>query len=140
MPRSLMDMITAKSTEVASLPSESSTLVEAEPPHPIHARLRAAIDFMMKDILQSPETSNRAKFFIKKMMEEGFAELNDAPPEIVHDHFLQSTALMYWVSTGELIQNLPMPEGFWDFSATQIPNLVPPPLSLESGKNGNDDV
>lgn len=125
-----------------SLPpeSESSTLVEVEPQDPIHLRLKAAIDFMMKDVLSSPQTSNRAKFFIKKIMEEGFSELQDAPPEIVEESFLRSTALMYWVSTGTLIENLPMPEGFWDFSAKQIPDLTPVPLAIEPGSTPDDTV
>lgn len=92
---------------------------------------------MAKDILASPKTTKKAKFMIQTIMHEALSELRDAPPEMVEASFAQSTALMHWVSTGEIAQGIPMPEGFWDHTGAILPQLLPAaPAAIEAGTAG----
>lgn len=95
------------------------------------------MDFLVKDVMDNPNTSRKAKFMFTKLWQEAMVELEECPPEIVEEQFSRTTALMHWVSTGQVIENIPMPDGFWDH-AGMIPagrQLASPsaPLAVEAG-------
>lgn len=92
------------------------------------------MNFLIKDVMDNPRTSRKAKFMFSKLWQEAMMELQECPPEIIEEQFGRTTALMHWVSTGQVIQNIDMPEGFWDYAGVEIPELArPKPLQLESG-------
>ena len=91
------------------------------------------MNYMMKDLLDSPKTSKKAKFMMRKVFEEAMLELEEAPPELIVESFERSTALMHWVGTGQVITNIPMPDGFWDFAGPQELAAPDAPLELEAG-------
>jgi hypothetical protein len=99
------------------------------------------MEFLTKGIIDSPTTSRKAKFMFTKLWQEAILELQEVPPELVEQQFASTTALMYWISTGEVIQNVPMPEGFWDhvgatIGPVNLPEIpMPAPLELEAGVN-----
>lgn len=93
------------------------------------------MEFLTKGIIDSPTTSRKAKFMFQKLWQEAILELQEVPPELVEQQFASTTALMYWISTGQVIENVPMPDGFWDHVGAAIPQLAAPqaPLELEAG-------
>jgi hypothetical protein len=133
--RSIMDLISDRVKSSDDPESQSSTLtpIEEELPATIK-RLNASIEFMLRGILDSESTSPKVKFMMKKILDEAMEELREAPEEIVADGFLRNAAMFYWVSSGEVIQNMPMPVGFWDYVGT-IPELSAPESlkELEAG-------
>jgi hypothetical protein len=84
-------------------------------------RMNSAMGFMLKDVMDSPNTSKRTKFMMSKIWEEAMFELRYAPEELVQEQFLRTTAVMYWIATGQPIANIPMPEGFWDYTGAALP-------------------
>jgi hypothetical protein len=100
-------------------------------------RLESGMEFLTKGIIDSPNTSRKAKFMFSKLWQEAILELQEVPPELVEQQFASTTALMYWISTGQVIENVPMPEGFWDHVGATIPSLAagPKPLEIEAGAN-----
>ena len=133
--KSLMDIIQDKSTELTSPDSQSLTPAVVEEKADVIKRLEAGMEFLTKGIIDSPTTSRKAKFMFSKLWEEAILELQEVPPELVEQQFASTTALMYWISTGQIIENVPMPEGFWDHVGATIPSLatIPAPLELEAG-------
>lgn len=117
--RGMMEILQAKSREL-SQPQDSTTPILAERA-PVLTRLEAAMNFMVKDIMSSDKTSKKAKFMIGKIWEEALSELEEAPPEIIEESFRRTTALMYWVSTGERIVNIDMPDGFEQYGTPALP-------------------
>jgi hypothetical protein len=128
----LMSILQAKAAELQSTDS-SSTPVAVERT-PVMARLSSLMEFITFGVKQNPGTSRRAKFFMDKIVQEAMTELDEAPPEIVEDHFQRMASAMYWVATGNVIQNMDMPEGFWDHIGA-IPNEITGTerLSIEAG-------
>jgi hypothetical protein len=121
-----------KSTELQSPDSESTTLALDEKA-PVLNRLTSAMEFLIKDVMDNDRTSKKAKFMFSKLWQEAMAELEECPPEIIEEQFSRTTALMHWVATGEVIQNIPMPEGFWDHAGV-VPEIpASKPLALEAG-------
>lgn len=82
---------------------------------------------MLRDIINSPSTSAKTKFFMKKIIDEAMEELREAPSDRVAEEFMKTTAMFYWVSTGQTITNMPMPDGFWDAIGMipDMPQIVP---------------
>ena len=133
--QSMMDIIQAKSTELSTQPESTTPVLDEKPP--VLERLEYVFSFMLKDVLESPRTSKRAKFMMRKIVEEAMLELQEAPPEMIEENFARSTALMHWVSTGEVIQNIPVPDGFWEYvgaeKTAELSSL--PQFELEAGVN-----
>lgn len=128
--KSLMDLIEAKSTAVTPESLESSIQVEAEPE--VIKRSRALLKFVIDDVAKNPHASKKFVFMMRKIVEEAMAELDGVPPEIVADNMARVSAAMYWVSTGGVIENLPVPDGFWD-SVGFIPSIPPKSSPKEIG-------
>jgi hypothetical protein len=131
--RNIMDMISEKVKAENSLDTQSTTLIPSEPDSPLVIRIETAVDFMLRDILSNEGTSPKVKFMMKKILGEAMEELRDAPQDIIADGFMRQAALFYWMSTGQIIENVPMPLGFWDHVG-QIPelNMQGPTPELES--------
>lgn len=81
------------------------------------------MQFMTADLMASDTVSKKAKFIATKVWEEALSELRDAPQETLGEHFMRVTAMMYWVSSGEVIANIPMPDGFWELVKSQNPEV-----------------
>lgn len=96
------------------------------------SRMNSAMQFMLKDIMSSENTSRRTKFMMSKIWEEAMFELRGAPPELIEDQFLRTTGIMYWIATGQPIANIPMPEGFWDHTGATLPSSPAMP-EIEAG-------
>lgn len=140
--RNLMDMISDRTRLTDSQPdTESTTLAPVVEEAPVITRLTASMDYMLRDILNSPNTSPKVKFMMKKIMEEAMDELRDADPDKVTEEFLKTTNMFYWVCTGQPIQNMHMPQGFWDhvgmipeLNITPVPEIENTPVKeLEAG-------
>jgi hypothetical protein len=103
-----------------------------EPLDPVLIRFQATVEFLLKDILAST-ASPKVKFMMKKILDEAMDELREADPAKVSEELMRTTAMFYWVSSGMTIQNMPLPEGFWDHVG-MIPEITAPdtPAELES--------
>lgn len=138
--KTAMDLIREKIQGSTELDSESSTLVpEADEPE-IVARMNTAMTFLLKDVMDSPNTSRRTKFMMSKIWEEAMFELRGAPEEIVEEQFLRTTAVMYWIATGQPIQNIPMPEGFWDYTGATLPDSPQAPELESVSSTAGDEI
>lgn len=104
--------------------------MEAEPE--VIKRSRALLKFVIDDVAKNPHASKKFVFMMRKIVEEAMAELDGVPPEIVADNMARVSAAMYWVSTGGVIENLPVPDGFWD-SVGFIPSIPPKSSPKEIG-------
>jgi hypothetical protein len=133
--RNIMDLIADRSKPTDTSESSSTTLAPVEPDAPVIVRLEAAVGYMLRDILSSEKTSPKTKFFMKKILDEAMEELREAPPEKVTEEFLKTTAMFYWVSTGQVIIDHPMPDGFWDHVG-MIPDMpeIPAEIAIETPK------
>lgn len=132
--RSMMDILAEKSQELQSTDTDSLILAQADEVAPVIKRLNLAMDFLVKDVMDNPRTSRKAKFMFSKLWQEAIMELQEVAPEIVEEQFSRTTALMHWVSTGQVIENIPMPDGFWDTVGAEIPQLsAHQPPELEAG-------
>jgi hypothetical protein len=116
--------------ELSSQDTRSTILEADDAPDPVFVRCEAVTQYLLRGFTESPETSKKAKFFATKIVAEALLELRDAPPEMIAEHFLRSAAAFYWVSTGNTIENMPMPDGFWD-EMGMIPDKVIP-VAIES--------
>lgn len=97
-------------------------------------RLQHYIDYITGEFQKSHVLTKKANFFLTKVLTELFQEMEDAPPEAIEEAFRAASAAAYWVSTGNMIENMPMPEGFWD-AVGSIPTEITRPETgvLESG-------
>lgn len=110
MPMSVLDILEQKAQELSSPSSESGIPVQADAP--VIKRLSEVVDFVTKTALTSEDTSAKARFMITKLTEEFLAELRDLNPEMVEYQFKAVTAMMHWVSTGEVAVEAEYPPGF----------------------------
>jgi hypothetical protein len=129
--KNFMDLIADRQTSTVSPESSSTIPVPAEPESPVIVRLNAAIQYMIRDFLNNPAASTKTKFFMKKILDEAMEELREADPDKVAEEFLKTTAMFYWVSTGQVILEHPMPDGFWDHVG-MIPDMPEIPASIET--------
>lgn len=83
------------------------------------------VDFYGNQISQGTKLSPKASFMFNMVMKEAVLELDEVPAEFLEKEFAKVTALWCWASTGQLMPNVPMPEGFWDHVG-MIPDLALP--------------
>ena len=133
----ILDMLQEKANQLQSTDSAESTTRAVAEQTPVIGRLTALMDYIMKDVRANPNTSRRAQFFMKKISEEAMSELSEAPAEVVEDHFQRMASAMYWVATGQRIENMEAPIGFWDFVGLPEPNVIESAqrLAIEGSKN-----
>lgn len=116
--------------------ADSSTPIPVET-SPVIDRLHVYMNYVTTTFRENHTLSKKANFFMEKILGELFAEMEEAPPEAVEEAFRAASAAAYWVSTGNMIQNMPMPEGFWD-AAGVIPSEISVPVetpAIESKPN-----
>lgn len=116
--------------------TESSSTPILDERSPVVQRLQVYIDYVTRTFKETHTLSNKANFFLEKILKELFSEMEDAPPEAIEESFRAASAAAYWVSTGNVIENMPMPEGFWD-AVGRIPEEITRPTApaLDSSPN-----
>jgi hypothetical protein len=99
------------------------------------ARMRKMFDYIINDVRSNANTTGKMRFFITKLVDESLKDMGEVPPEVLQEQLARSAAAMYWVATGQVIENLPVPDGFWD-SVGEMPaslSAAPTPLAIEGG-------
>lgn len=104
----LLDRMTG--TPNTSLPLDSS---EAVPSAPVYDRLQVVINYMTTMGKQmSGGQSNPKLSLFNKIMSEMMKEVTEFPAPIVELYLKQFAGLVYWTSTGEVIEGVEFPPGF----------------------------
>lgn len=75
---------------------------------PVIRRIKLVVSY----IASMANKSTGVPPLVSKIVAEMLGDLSDVPPEIVAFYTKQVSALLYWVASGEAMDELPLPEGF----------------------------
>jgi hypothetical protein len=75
--------------------------------------VRFVLNFFLSDIASDGSAKQRRiQFLLRKLVDEALEEMGEVPPEMIEFYFQRAAHMMYWGATGQVIENLPLPNNF----------------------------